>query len=120
RVLSAARARPRRATRMKVGVPHLVVFMRGDLSQLPIDRLGPLVRQHPAMPEGANANFVRAGNDQRIEVRTWERGVEGETLSCGSGVVASAIVAGRAGLASSPVPCATKSRRDLLGEVSGA
>ncbi len=109
---------PPTAIPMKVGVPHLVVFMRGDLSQLAIERLGPLVRQHPAMPEGANANFVRAGKDNRIEVRTWERGVEGETLSCGSGVVAAAIVAGRAGLASSPVTCATKSGVDLIVEFS--
>jgi diaminopimelate epimerase len=109
---------PPTAIPMKVGVPHLVVFMRGDLSQLPIERLGPLVRQHPAMPEGANANFVRAGKDNRIEVRTWERGVEGETLSCGSGVVAAAIVAGRAGLATSPVTCATKSGVDLVVEFS--
>ncbi len=70
------------------------------------------------MPEGANANFVRAGKDNRIEVRTWERGVEGETLSCGSGVVAAAIVAGRAGLAASPVTCATRSGVDLVVEFS--
>ncbi len=109
---------PPTAIPMKIGVPHLVVFMRGDLSKMDIERLGPLVRHHPAMPEGANANFVRGGKDNRIQVRTWERGVEGETLSCGSGVVAAAIVAGRQGLAVSPVVCETKSGVDLTVEFS--
>jgi diaminopimelate epimerase len=112
----SGRGLPPTAIPMAVGVPHLVVFMRGDLSKIQIDRLGPLVRHHPAMPEGANANFVRAGRDNRIEVRTFERGVEAETLSCGSGVVAAAIVAGRQGLATSPVVCATKSGVDLTVE----
>jgi diaminopimelate epimerase len=108
---------------MKVGVPHLVVFVRGDLAKLAIDRFGPPLRRHPALPEGANVNFVRAAGPNRIEVRSWERGVEGETLSCGSGVVASAIAAGHQGMASSPVICGTKSGVDLtvefreLGEV---
>ena len=69
-----------------------------------------------ALPEGANVNFVRAAGPDRLEVRTWERGVEGETLSCGSGVVASAIAAGRQGMAASPVTCATKSGVDLIVE----
>jgi diaminopimelate epimerase len=112
----SGRGLPPTAIPMAVGVPHLVVFMRGDLSKIQIDRLGPLVRHHPAMPEGANANFVRAGTGNRIEVRTYERGVEAETLSCGSGVVAAAIVAGRQGLAASPVVCGTKSGVDLTVE----
>jgi diaminopimelate epimerase len=101
---------------MKVGVPHLVVFVRGDLAQLAIDRFGPPLRRHPALPEGANVNFVRAAGENRIEVRSWERGVEGETLSCGSGVVAAAIAAGRQGMAVSPVTCGTKSGVDLIVE----
>ncbi len=112
----SGRGLPPTAIPMNVGVPHLVVFVRGDLGNFAIDRLGPLVRHHPAMREGANANFVRAGKGNRIEVRTWERGVEGETLSCGSGVVAAAIAAGRQGMAASPVTCGTKSGVDLTVE----
>ena len=119
----SGRGLPPTAIPMKVGVPHLVVFVRGDLGKLAIDRFGPPLRRHPALPEGANVNFVRAAGPNRIEVRSWERGVEGETLSCGSGVVASAIAAGHQGMASSPVICGTKSGVDLtvefreLGEV---
>ena len=91
-----------------VGVPHLVVFVRGDLSALPIERVGPPLRRHPLLPEGANVNFVRVAAPDRLEVRTWERGVEAETLSCGSGVVASALVASQRGHVELPVACATK------------
>ena len=96
-----------------VGVPHLVVFVRGDLAALPIERVGPPLRQHPLLPEGANVNFVRVSGPGRLEVRTWERGVEAETLSCGSGVVASALVASQRGHVELPVECATKSGVDL-------
>ncbi|HEY1435347.1 MAG TPA: diaminopimelate epimerase [Thermoanaerobaculia bacterium] len=112
----SGRGLPPTAIPMKVGVPHLVVFVRGDLAQLAIDRFGPPLRRHPALPEGANVNFVRAAGENRIEVRSWERGVEGETLSCGSGVVAAAIAAGRQGMAVSPVTCGTKSGVDLIVE----
>ncbi|HEY3202360.1 MAG TPA: diaminopimelate epimerase [Thermoanaerobaculia bacterium] len=112
----SGRGLPPTAIPMRVGVPHLVVFVRGDLSRLPIDRFGPPLRRHPALPEGANVNFVKAAKGNRIEVRSYERGVEGETLSCGSGVVASAIAAGRQGLAASPVTCGTRSGVDLTVE----
>jgi diaminopimelate epimerase len=97
-----------------VGVPHLVIFVRGDLSDLPIERVGPPLRRHPLLPEGANVDFVRVTSPERIEVRTWERGVEFETLSCGSGVVAAALVAAQRGHVDLPVVCGTKSGVDFV------
>jgi len=95
---------------MHVGVPHLVVMMDGgDLSALDVARLGPPLRRHPLLPEGANVSFVRVVAPDRIAVRTFERGVEGETLACGSGTVASAVVASRLGLVSPPVSVETRS-----------
>jgi len=95
---------------MHVGVPHLVVMMDGgDLSALDVPRLGPPLRRHPLLPEGANVSFVRVVAPDRIAVRTFERGVEGETLACGSGTVASAVVASRLGLVSPPVSVETRS-----------
>jgi diaminopimelate epimerase len=108
-VAIAGEGLPPLATPITVGVPHLVVFIHGDLEALPITRLAPPLRRHPAMPEGANINFVEVTGPKSIRVRAWERGVEGETLACGSGVVASAIVAARQGLVSPPVVCATRS-----------
>jgi diaminopimelate epimerase len=112
----SGRGLPPTAIPLEVGVPHLVVFVRGDLGKLAIDRLAPPLRNHPKMAEGANVNFVKTAGANRIEVRTYERGVEGETLSCGSGVVAAAIAAGRQGMAASPVACGTKSGVDLSVE----
>lgn len=100
---------PATATPMHVGVPHLVVFVEGELSALPVERLGPPLRRHPLMPKGANVNFVSVLGPDRLAVRTYERGVEAETLACGSGVVASAVTAAGAGLVSPPVHCRTRS-----------
>jgi diaminopimelate epimerase len=94
---------------IEVGVPHLVVFVDGDLEELAIKSLAPPLRRHPDLPEGANVNFVKVTGPHSIAVRTYERGVEGETLACGSGVVASAVVAAREGLAAPPIVCVTKS-----------
>lgn len=104
---------PATGTPMEVGVPHLVLFVDGDLTQLPVPRLGPSLRSHPALPEGANVNFVQVLAPNRIQVRTFERGVEAETLACGSGVVASALVAAHSRMVSPPVFCGTRSGVDF-------
>jgi diaminopimelate epimerase len=104
---------PPTATPMHVGVPHLVIFVDSDLDTLPVSTLGPPLRRHPLMPEGANVNFVRVLGPDRIRVRTYERGVEAETLACGSGVVASSLVAARQSRVAAPVLCGTKSGVDF-------
>jgi diaminopimelate epimerase len=94
-----------------VGVPHYVIFLRDDLWSQNIVPLGSAIRQHPDLgPDGgANVNFVVVRDRHSIEVRTYERGVEAETLSCGSGVVASAVTSGLFGKVQSPVSVLTRS-----------
>src|SRR5258705_8683437 len=93
-----------------VGVPHYVIFLRGELWQQDIATLGRAVRRHPELqPDGANVNFVVVRDANSIEVRTYERGVEAETLSCGSGVVASAVTSALFGKTKSPVKVLTRS-----------
>jgi diaminopimelate epimerase len=75
------------------GVPHLVVSV-GSLDTFPIERFAPALRRHAALgPDGANVDFVERGASGVVHVRTWERGVEGETLACGTGAVAAAFAA---------------------------
>ncbi len=84
-----SRLRPRPAALVKVGVDHWVVPV-GDLSGLDVSGLAQGLRHHPwPGPKGANVTFVEKRRTE-IRVRTFERGVEGETLSCGSGCVAAA------------------------------
>lgn len=94
-----------------VGVPHYVMFLRGDLWSQNIIPLGRAIRTHRELvPDGgANANFVVVRDEHAIEVRTYERGVENETLSCGSGVVASALTSAIFGKIQSPVSVLTRS-----------
>lgn len=96
---------------MMVGVPHYVVFLREDLWSRDIAPLGKAIRLHPELvPDGgANANFVVVRDPHSIEVRTYERGVEAETLACGSGVVASAVTSALFGKVKSPVAVLTRS-----------
>ncbi len=95
---------------MLVGVPHYVLFLRDDLWHQTIEPLGRAIRFHPDLqPQGANVNFVVIRDEHSIEVRTYERGVEGETLSCGSGVVASVSTSALVGRVKSPVAVLTRS-----------
>jgi diaminopimelate epimerase len=82
---------------VNTGVPHAVVEV-GDLAAVDVARLGAAVRHHrDFQPAGTNANFVHVEADGVVRVRTYERGVEGETLACGTGMVASALVAAKLG-----------------------
>jgi diaminopimelate epimerase len=96
---------------LMVGVPHYVLFLRGELWSQDIVPLGRAIRNHPDLkPDGgANVNFVVVRDAHSIEVRTYERGVEAETLSCGSGVVSSAVTSGLFGKVQSPVSVLTRS-----------
>lgn len=99
-----------RGSFLMVGVPHYVVFLRDDLWAQDIDPLGRAIRRHRDLePHGANANFVVVRDPHSIEVRTYERGVEAETLACGSGVVASVTTAAMFDRVKSPVSVLTRS-----------
>ena len=98
-------------TRIMVGVPHVVV-QTSDVDDFAdaetFARLGRTIRLHPAFaPSGTNVNVVSPLPDGVWRMRTYERGVEAETLACGTGAVASAIVLATSGLASSPVEIKT-------------
>lgn len=77
-----------------VGVPHAVVFDQKswDWSDSWLHELGERIRQHSYFPNGTNVNFVSITDEGALQVRTFERGVEAETLACGTGVTASALV----------------------------
>lgn len=88
---------------MNTGVEHFVTFVE-DVSSIDIRQEGSAVRYHDNFaPKGTNANFAEFLEDGTIQVRTYERGVEDETLACGTGVTAVAIAACLKGLASQPV-----------------
>jgi diaminopimelate epimerase len=78
---------------VNTGVPHYVLFV-ADVNAVDVATTGLEYRRHPAFqPAGANVNFVAVAGPSKIQVRTYERGVEEETLACGTGAVASAIFA---------------------------
>lgn len=80
---------------VNTGVPHAVVFVP-DADAAMVQERGRELRFHPHFgPRGTNVNFVQIQGPGQIRVRTYERGVEGETLACGTGVSASAIIAAR-------------------------
>jgi len=94
-------------TSLNTGVPHLVVFV-ANAKNVNVQELGRELRYHHAFaPKGTNVNFVQKLGPRRLAVRTYERGVEGETLACGTGVTASAIAAVLQGKVQNPVQCVT-------------
>jgi diaminopimelate epimerase len=88
---------------INTGVPHTVIFVEG-LSKIDVVGLGRAIRYHENFkPKGTNVNFVEVKSAKEIQVRTYERGVENETLACGTGSTASAVISGLLGYTQPPV-----------------
>lgn len=98
---------------IKTGVPHVVVQVE-DLADHPVVEQGRALRYHALFsPEGTNADFVRVRTRRLMEIRTYERGVEDETLACGTGAIASALTASARGMVNSPVRVRTRGGEEL-------
>ncbi len=119
---------------VNTGSPHAVVYLdalpqplRQALDERGVTELGRPIRHHPDLqPEGANVDFIAVGADGTVSMRTYERGVEEETLACGTGAVACSIITALLQHLPSPVRIRTKSNEILKvhfrhadGEVTG-
>jgi diaminopimelate epimerase len=98
---------------VNTGVPHVVLPV-GDLRSAPVAEVGRAIRFHPRFqPAGTNVNFVQITGPQELQVRTYERGVEAETLACGTGSVAAALIASRLHALPSPIAVHPRSGETL-------
>ncbi len=85
------------------GVPHVVIEVE-DLASADVAGLGRAIRRHEDFrPAGTNVNFIHVTGAGALRIRTYERGVEAETLACGTGMVAAGLIAGRLGRTRPPV-----------------
>jgi diaminopimelate epimerase len=106
--------------RVSVGVPHLVLPWEASLEQAPVEEVGAELRRHPDLgPAGANVDFVRFRPPGRLEIRSFERGVEAETLACGTGVLAAAATALHLGALELPIVALTRGGFELAVEGLG-
>jgi len=106
----------RKVNFINTGVPHVVVFVPA-LEKVNVESLGRAIRYHQRFaPYGTNVNFVTLQGRNSIFIRTYERGVEAETLACGTGAVASALISGLQGKVSSPVEVHTRGGETLKVE----
>ncbi len=88
---------------INTGVPHVVKFVK-ELENYDVAKMGRKIRYHEIFqPNGTNVNFVSVLNRDTLKIRTYERGVEAETLACGTGSVAAALIAYKKGFVKKPV-----------------
>jgi len=112
-ILIMLEERPLEVSFINTGVPHCVLFVHG-LDRYDVFNMGRKIRYHKEFqPEGTNANFMEVIDRRTIRIRTYERGVEDETLACGTGAVASALISSSRGLVESPVDVRVKSGETL-------
>jgi len=103
---------------LNTGVPHAVIRVP-DIEKIDVKGLGREVRFHKEFsPAGANANFVQIAGKNGLVIRTFERGVEDETLACGTGCVAAAVAMAQNGLVKPPVTLTVRSGERLTVDLS--
>jgi diaminopimelate epimerase len=101
------------ASSITVGVPHAVIWVT-DVDAAAVFQIGRQMRYHRRYaPAGTNVNFVQRFDDGSFAIRTYERGVEDETLACGTGSVATALIAAAKGMATSPTLLHTRGGETL-------
>lgn len=93
---------------VNTGVPHAIVIS-DNIERIPVEEIGRKIRYHSVFgSQGSNVNFVEIIDQNNVKIRTYERGVEGETLACGTGAVAAGVILKEKGLVNSPVRIWTK------------
>ncbi len=92
---------------VNTGVPHAVIVV-GAVDAVDVEAVAPAIRRHVTFEKGANVNFVEKTGESGIRIRTFERGVEEETLSCGTGAAAAAAVVHRLGMTGDVVNVETR------------
>jgi diaminopimelate epimerase len=98
---------------LDTGVPHAVIFVK-DIDKVEVFEAGKAIRNHARFqPFGTNVNFVEVKSKKEIAVRTYERGVENETLACGTGSTASAVISVLKGFVEAPVTVVTRGGEKL-------
>jgi diaminopimelate epimerase len=103
----------REAHFIDAGVPHCV-YLVDDPDTVDVVGIGRPTRHHPLFqPVGTNVNFIKIVDPHRIRIRTYERGVEDETLACGTGAIASTLIASLVGKVESPVTLVPESGLEL-------
>lgn len=99
---------------LDTGVPHTVILI-DDLENFPLSEWGPYVRHHPLwMPNGTNLTIVKQMKKNILNIRTYERGVENETLACGTGATAAALAIAYHQLIDGPITVNTRSGEKLI------
>jgi diaminopimelate epimerase len=88
-------------TCLSMGNPHCVIFVE-NVGEFPVEYVGPIIENHEVFPKRTNVEFVQVSGRNELKVRVWERGC-GETMACGTGACASAVVANRLGKVSGKV-----------------
>jgi len=103
---------------LNTGVPHAVLLVK-DIENINLLKLGRYIRNNSLwMPQGTNVTIAQKLNDQKVKIRTYERGIEGETLACGTGATAAALAVAHCFELSGPLIIETRSGEDLTIEFS--
>jgi diaminopimelate epimerase len=101
---------------VNTGVPH-AILLTDHIDRAPVEELGRSIRYHKVFPKGTNVDFVEIVDKDNVKIRTYERGVEGETYACGTGAVAVGVVLKEKGLTGEVVNIWTRGGEPLRFDV---